>query len=351
MALYSNTLEVIRKYVSGAVGDLIYGTADSGSTSTIVHTMLRKGDDYYNERGYECYIYAGTNIGEVREVDDWTKGDNTLSFIPNFTSAIDNTSKYELHYIFTEKEYRRAINMAIEHLAGKYLVDVKDETVQLTATTDNLSNTVYTWEYTLPTSLLYLTQVIREEALSGVKLTGTISDVFTNGETITGGTSGATGELAYDASTYIRVRKVDGTFITGETATGTSSSETCSAITAVAYETAGGGRFLNSGIVDPRNWSIIRAYPAKLKLDKRYIGVLDEGLLLRLEGQGTQPIVDDDTDVIYLPPDWLVQKAITFLPQNKIEDNQLDSIFRQALILSAREPMAHPHPFSRRIVE
>ena len=269
MALFSNTLAGVRQYVSGLMGDLITGTADSGSTSTIVDTMLRKGDDYYNAKGYECYIYAGINIGEVREVDDWTKGDNTLSFIPNFTSAIDNTSKYELHYIFTEKEYRRAINLAIENLAGKYLVDIKDEsTITLVADT---------YEYALPTSMLYLTQVTTED-------------------------------------------------------------------------TADGGEYFDRGIIDPRSWDIINAYPAKLRLDKRYYSVTADKDL-RLEGQGTQPIVDGDTDIIYIPPDWLVQKAITFLPHNKIEDNQLDSVFRQALILSVNEPRANSHPFARSIVE
>jgi len=74
-------------------------------------------------------------------------------------------------------------------------------------------------------------------------------------------------------------------------------------------------------------------------------------LYLRLEGQGTQPIVDSDSDIIYLPPDWVVQKAITFLPQSKIQSNKLDNVFRQALIMSAREPRYAPNPSAKRIME
>ncbi len=354
MALYSNVLSVIRQHLSSAVGDLIEGTFASGTTTTGVHTMLRKANDWYNHHGYKCYIYGGTNIGEEREVSDWVLSTNTLTLAPAFTAAIDNTSKYELHYIFFADELLKAINQTIESIAGKYLVDIKNETtIRLTSTTDNLGNTVYTFEYALPLSLLYLYRVITEEAVAGKKLTGTISGTFTSGETVTGGTSGATGELAYAGSTYIRVRKVSGTFAVGEIATGGSSSATCSTITAVDDETAGGGRFLYSGIIDTRDWSIIKSYPPKLKLHKGYYSV-DEDLYLRLEGQGTQPIVTSDTDMIYLPPDWLIAEAILRLPSNKIQSNKLDGVLAQARVdaLYYRDRGGnYPNPWARQIVE
>ena len=343
----------MRRYVSDVVGDLITGTFASGTSTTGVHAMLRKGDDYYNDHGYRCYIYDGTNIGEEREVSDWTLTTpaNTLTFAPAFTAAIDNTSKYELHYIFTESEYRKAINIAIDDIAGKYLVDLKDETtIRLTSAEDNLEGTVYTWEYALPTSFLYLTRVITEEAVGGIKLTGTVSDTFTANEIVEGGTSGATGELAYSGSTYIRLRKVSGTFVVGETATGATSGETCSTITAVDGETSGGGRFLSQDIIDQRSYSIIKSYPPKLKLDERYY-TIDEDLYLRLEGHGTQPIVDDDTDTIAIPTGWLINRAIASLPENKIQSNQLENIYRHARLLSERMPENLPGLGSRRIVE
>jgi len=336
------------------------GTADSGTTGTLVDAELANpawGADYFNEALYRLYIYAGTNIGLERFVTDWVASSTATSYqltlAPGYSAAPTTSSKYELHRIFWASEYLKAINLAIEAAAGKYLIDIKDETtIRLTSTTDNLDNTVYTWEYALPLSMLYLYRVITEEALEGVKLTGTVSysagGDFTAGETITGSVSGATGEFTYDGSTYIRLRKVSGTFTTGEDADGATAS--CESLTAVDSETAGGGRFLDKDIIDPRYYSIIRAYAPKLKLNKDYYDI-DEDLYLRLEGQGTQPIVDDDADIIYLPPDWLVNKAITFLPKNKIESNKLDDVYRKAVIDSARIPYTWPNPKARRVVE
>ncbi len=79
-----NTLAGVRQYLSSQVGDLISGAADSGTTSTVVDTMLRKGDDYYNEHHYRGYIYGGTNIGEEREVSDWVQSTHTLTLDPVF---------------------------------------------------------------------------------------------------------------------------------------------------------------------------------------------------------------------------------------------------------------------------
>uniref|UniRef100_A0A6M3J8Z6 Putative neck protein n=1 Tax=viral metagenome TaxID=1070528 RepID=A0A6M3J8Z6_9ZZZZ len=355
MGMYSNTQQVIRHYVSSAVGDLLYGQCGTtGATTQLIYApFLWKPDSYYSDYFYEVYVYAGVNIGVTKRATAWTLSSFLLQVHSVYTAACNATSYIELHRIFTVDELNKAINLAIEHLAGKYLIDLKDEsTIRLTSTTDNLDNTVYTYEYALPLSFLYLHNVITEDKTAGVKLTGTVSGTFTKGETITGGTSLATGELSYGVSggTYIRVRKVDGTFVTGETATGGTSLKTCSAITAVAYEPAGMGRFLNEDRIDSRNWSVIKSYPPKLKLDKRYYSV-EEDLYLRLEGQGTQPIVDDDADIIYLPPAWIVQKAITFLPQNKLESNKLQETYRAALAISAVEPKASPHSFNRAIVE
>ncbi len=337
------------------VGDLVSGQCGTtGATTTKIYAaFLAKPDDYFNDNYYEVYVYAGTNIGVTKRVTDWVLSTLLLTVHSVYTAACDATSYIELHRFFTEDDYRKAINLAIESMAKKYLIEVKDETtVKLTSTTDNLGNTVYTQEYALPTSMLYLERVITEEAVAGVKLTGTVSGTFTSGETITGSSSGATGELSYGVTggTYIRVRKVSGTFVTGETATGTTSGETCSAITAVADETAGGGRWLADDVIDPRNYSIIKSYPAKLKLHEDYY-TIDEDLYLRLEGFGAQAIVDGDTDIISIPTDWLIQKAITFLPQNKIQSNKLDNVYRQAVAFSALEPRACASPKARRIVE
>ncbi len=270
MALFSNQLSVIRQYLSSAVGDLILSTATTPlSTQHYTDSMLTKADDYYNENFYKAYCYSGTAIGQEREVYDWVYDNRNLLFNPAFNPTIADGDLFELHHIFDEKEYRRAINLAIEELAGKYLVDIIDDTT-ITLVAD-------TYEYALPTSLLYLTKVTTEHEVDG--------DIF------------------YDFD-----------------------------------------------VIDSRDWSIIKAYPPYLKLRKgRYSITADKDL--RLEGQGTQPIVTGDTDVIYLPPSWLIQKAITFLPQNKIQSNELDATYRQALVISAREPRVYPNPRAQRIVE
>jgi len=352
MALFSNTLAVIRHYLASAVGDLLCGQCGTtgATTGKIYAPFLWMPDDYYQELKYEVYVYAGTNIGVSKRAKDWVLTDLLLEVHSAYDDACDATSYIELHYIFTEDDYRKAINLAIESLAGKYLVDIKDETtVRLTSTTDNLDNTVYTYEYALPLSMLYLHKAIIEHGVSGVKLTGEVSGTFTAGETVTGTVSGATGEFAYQGATYIRLRKVSGTFATGEDAEGASAS--CATLTAVAGGVAGSGYYYNQDEIDPRDYSIIKSYPAKLKIDKRYQSVANQDLYVRLEGQGTQPIVDDDADIIYLPPDWLIQKAITFLPQNKIQSNELDKVFRRALLVSAKEPRTWPNPRAQRIVE
>jgi len=158
MALFSNALSVIRQYLSDAVGDLIEGTFASGTTTTGVHTMLRQASHYYSNHKYRCYIYGGTNIGAEREINDFVLSSHTLYFDPAFSSAIDNTSKYELHHIFTEDEYRKAINLAIESLVGKYLIDKIDVTTVLVADT---------YEYSLPTDFDFVHKIITEKTANG----------------------------------------------------------------------------------------------------------------------------------------------------------------------------------------
>lgn len=265
-----NTLAVIRQYLSSAVGDLIMGTPDSGTQSTLVDTELgspRWTTDYFQEHGYRCYIYAGTNAGEERWVYDWDQNLTKLTLNLNYTAAVDTSSLYELHRIFFANEYKRAINLSIEHAAdAKYLVDKIDVATTLVAST---------YEYTLPTDMSYVHQITTEYA-------------------------------------------------------------------------AAGGVFKEAGVIDPRFWRLIS--PRKLKLDERYYSVT-AGKDLRIEGQGRQATASSDTSTIYLPLDWLVNKAITFLPISKIESGKLDNIYRKAVLDSAIIPSSWPNPRARKVVE
>lgn len=269
---YSNTLAQIRQVLAMLVGDNLMGQCGvTGADTTHTYApFLWQLDDYYSENYYEVYVYAGTNIGVTKRVTDWVLSTYLLTVHSAYSVACNATSYIELHRIFTEDEYRKAINLAIESLAKNYLIDIKDEsTITLVADT---------YEYALPLSMLYLHQVTTEYAKDG-------------------------------------------------------------------------GKFYESGIIDPRDWSIIKAYPPKLKLHRDYYSIT-AGKDLRLEGHGAQPVVDDDTDIIYLPTDWIVQKAITFLPSNKIQTNNLaDTLRRAEMFVRLNEPRAWANPTARRIVE
>jgi hypothetical protein len=52
--------------------------------------------------------------------------------------------------------------------------------------------------------------------LFSTKLTGTITGTLAVGDTVTGGTSGATGKIAFKAAGYIELVNVSGTFVAGE---------------------------------------------------------------------------------------------------------------------------------------
>ena len=362
MALYSNYEKTIRQRLSRMMDDCVLATCSTGATTTATiattdpPAFYNKADDWFNKEEREVYCYEGTNIGVSRLAYDWVLSTHVLTVTPAAGSAYASDSLLELHRIFYVSNLRDAINQAIELYARKYLVDLKDETtIILAETTGNAGETLFTYEYSLPTDCLYIWRVITEEAVGGYKLTGTVSGAFTLGETVTGGTSGATGILSYGpaGSTYILIREVSGTFQVGETATGGTSTKTCSAITAVASETVGGGRFPVENTIDPRDYTILKSYPPKIKFDENHYDVVDD-LRLRLEYQGSQSTVTADTDNIFLPPHDLVEVAATFLPFSKIESNNLTATFNKCMQTRMRVeamPCVSPYANSKRVIE
>ena len=78
-----------------------------------------------------------------------------------------------------------------------------------------------------------------------------------------------------------------------------------------------------------------------------------EDLRLRLEGQGIQDVVDDDTDTIFLPPHEFIEIAATFLPFSKIESNNLTAKFNQCLRTRDRitaRPSRYPEANAKRVI-
>lgn len=276
MAFYSTTLAVMRQRLSSAVGDLIMGTFNTGTTSTGVDGALynpKWANDYFNNHGYKAYIYQGTYIGYETWISDWDLATTTLTFSPAFSTAVDATSKYELHRVFTEDDYRKAINGAIEFLADDYLLD---------AVYVNTTLATETYEYAMPisTEFQYVHRITKETA-------------------------------------------------------------------------SGGAVFADVYMINPDFYKFTLVGDASyLKFDegKYKIPSGDSGKDLRIEGQKRQAALTSDTSICYLPPDFIIAKAITLLPYEKIQSNNLDRTLEIAINSIGNIPYRTPYPSSKRVV-
>ena len=71
----------------------ISGTADSGSSTTLVSTLLvHPNDDDLND--YQLYIYDGTGQGQKRNIDDFTASADRVTVVAGAT--LDSTSKFAI---------------------------------------------------------------------------------------------------------------------------------------------------------------------------------------------------------------------------------------------------------------
>ena len=71
------------------------GTADSGTTTTMVDDALTEADDYWI--GYALEFTSGLNNGEERIVTDFAAGTDTITVASAFTNAVVATDAYSLH--------------------------------------------------------------------------------------------------------------------------------------------------------------------------------------------------------------------------------------------------------------
>ena len=98
MALYTQTVEQLKRDIALAHGGMVYyGTADSASTSTIVHDELKRftHDDALNGKEVDCV--GGTNAGEALEISDFTASSGTISVVPNFTTTPSTDTRYHVY--------------------------------------------------------------------------------------------------------------------------------------------------------------------------------------------------------------------------------------------------------------
>ncbi len=70
------------------------GTADSGSTTTLVHSGLTQADDYWNN-GRITVIKGGTQYR--RKIKDFVASTDTLTFDVELPVSVDNTTTYVLY--------------------------------------------------------------------------------------------------------------------------------------------------------------------------------------------------------------------------------------------------------------
>jgi len=72
----------------------VTGTADSGSTTTLVDDALTDADDAFN--GMLLTITGGTASGETRIISDFDAANDTITVLSPFSVALDNTSVYSI---------------------------------------------------------------------------------------------------------------------------------------------------------------------------------------------------------------------------------------------------------------
>ncbi len=68
------------------------GTADSGTTLTLVDNALTQANDFWN--GMTLIITGGTNVGEIRQISDFDAATDKITVDAAFTLAIDTSSTY-----------------------------------------------------------------------------------------------------------------------------------------------------------------------------------------------------------------------------------------------------------------
>lgn len=354
MAVHRNYNYEIRHWIASTLGDLWLGTVDSSAdASTITVASLIPGyddnDNFFNR--FNFYCYEGTNVGDELIVDTWTNSSHELTLTPDASASFDTDSKFELHRLFTKSDYERAINMAIEDTQGMLWEARDDTTVVLVEDETNDGDDLCTYEYTLPTTFQGVYRVIKEGWEAGKKLSGTVSTDLTLGEQVVGSSSSATGIVSYSTTDgYILIREVDGTFETGENAVGQTSGNSCSSITSIEDEEVGDGKFERKDILDPRDWTLLKADTEKIKFDERYVSIVGD-LRIRLLGYARQAQVSNDTDYIYTPPKWIIERAIMYLPMQKCQQEWFYRRQQQATQVSQRVPSVVPNWQTKMVAE
>lgn len=149
MTLYSSTLSSLIQSVALSFDDCIICTPSAaGTTNTVICNTLLKTNDYYN--GMEGHCYSGTLKDLTAEVVDFTSSTYTITFAPSAASNTAVTDLFQLHKKYTYRQYKDAINRAIEMVKAEYLLNKIDDTLVQVADT---------YSYAIPTTFRYISEV------------------------------------------------------------------------------------------------------------------------------------------------------------------------------------------------
>jgi len=87
---------VLRQTHDRGTGSLnVTGTADSGSTTTLVDAVRTEVDDHWN--GYEIKFRSGNNAGLIRTITDFVAITDTITFSPSVPNGVANGDAYEIY--------------------------------------------------------------------------------------------------------------------------------------------------------------------------------------------------------------------------------------------------------------
>lgn len=70
------------------------GTADSGTTTTLVDSILTEADDFWN---YGRIVITKGGVTEEREVSDFTASSDTITWLIPLSFTVDNTTTYAVY--------------------------------------------------------------------------------------------------------------------------------------------------------------------------------------------------------------------------------------------------------------
>lgn len=157
---HNNTLGTLIERVLANImppGSWFAGTATGGSNDNVADTNGRnEEDDYFNSLPHaELYIRSTTDgaapVGEVREIDDFTKLSGKVEVSDVFTAAIAQYDTYAILTDYSYSEVRGAINMAIDRARDEgILLEKIDEATELATAT---------YDYAIPTGFTHIYRV------------------------------------------------------------------------------------------------------------------------------------------------------------------------------------------------